>query len=156
MGDVVCDGIFQTPINLETDIPISQFKDYTFDFRYNTINPRKQVKFNQKGQQVQILLDSPKSPMDNYMKTSTISLFDKKCECCVLNGLQYHFHAPSEHSINGQLMDLEMHIVHQIEPGLKGKTSFSHGVLGFMFKAVPDDFPFYMHGNTDYHDRYMR
>ena len=27
--------------------------------------------------------------------------------------LQFHFHYPSEHSVDGELMDAEMHIVHQ-------------------------------------------
>ena len=53
-------------------------------------------------------------------------------------------------------MDLEMHIVHGFEPGVKDKTKLSHGVLGFLFKAVHDDFPFHMHGGTDFHDRYLR
>lgn len=154
--DTVCDGILQTPINLDTGIPISKFKDTPFDFKYNTIDPRKQVKFNQKGQQVQIVLESPNSPMDNFMRTSTISLFEPKIEVCNLHGLQYHFHAPSEHSVNGQLMDLEMHIVHAFEPEAKTKTVLSHAVLGFFFKAVPDDYPFALQGGTDYHDRYLR
>lgn len=53
-------------------------------------------------------------------------------------------------------MDLEMHIVHGIEPDAKKHTKMSHGVLGFLFKAVPDDFPFGLHGQTDYHDQYLR
>lgn len=48
---IVCDGNNQTPINLDTNIPISkEFKDYSFEFQYNTIDPKTQVKFNQKGQ----------------------------------------------------------------------------------------------------------
>ena len=31
--------------------------------------------------------------------------------------LQFHFHYPSEHSIDGELMDAEMHIVHQNDDG---------------------------------------
>ena len=47
---IVCDGFLQTPINLDTDMPISEeFKDYDFDFRYNVIDPRKQTKYNQQG-----------------------------------------------------------------------------------------------------------
>ena len=53
-------------------------------------------------------------------------------------------------------MDLEMHIVQTMEPGLKGTVSMSHGVLGFLFKAVPDDYPFFLHGQTDFHDKYLK
>jgi|TARA_B110000305_G_C19383822_1_gene611090 hypothetical protein len=50
---VVCEGILQTPINLETSIPITkEFKDYNFEFQYAELDARKQVKFNQKGQQM--------------------------------------------------------------------------------------------------------
>jgi len=39
---VVHDGILQTPINLDTGTPINtSFKDSVFDFKYNTIDPRK-------------------------------------------------------------------------------------------------------------------
>lgn len=47
---VVCDGIKQTPINLETGVPILEtFEDTAFEFRYADINPAKQLKYNQKG-----------------------------------------------------------------------------------------------------------
>jgi len=47
---VVCEGILQTPINLETSIPITkEFKDYNFEFQYAELDAKKQVKFNQKG-----------------------------------------------------------------------------------------------------------
>ena len=100
-------------------------------------------------------------PEDNYLKTSTISLFDKHIDSATLYGLQYHFHAPSEHSVNGELLDLEMHIVHALEPkhvnpdDEKDKSQFTNGVLGFMFKAVPDNFEFEMNGLTDFHDRFL-
>lgn len=49
------------------------------------------------------------------MQTSTISLFDSHIEEAKFNGWQFHFHSPSEHSIDGKILDLEMHIVHLIE-----------------------------------------
>lgn len=100
-------------------------------------------------------------PEENRMTTQTISLFDKHIDSATLYGLQYHFHAPSEHSINGQLLDLEMHIVHALEPKHvsekeEDKSQFTNGVLGFFFKAVPDDFEFELQGLTDYHDRFLK
>ena len=49
---------------------------------------------------------------ESWLQTKTISLFDKHIPKATLYGMQYHFHSPSEHTIDGQLMDLEMHIVH--------------------------------------------
>jgi carbonic anhydrase len=43
--------------------------------------------------------------------------------------LQFHFHSPSEHTINGQHMDLEMHMVHLTEDGGLG------AVLAILFDA---------------------
>ncbi|MBC7541423.1 MAG: carbonic anhydrase family protein [Candidatus Sericytochromatia bacterium] len=42
--------------------------------------------------------------------------------------LQYHFHAPSEHTINGQSFPLEMHFVHRDEAGRLG-------VVGVIYKV---------------------
>ena len=41
--------------------------------------------------------------------------------------IQLHFHAPSEHTVNGMFYDLEMHIVHTYEDGSLG------AVLGIFF-----------------------
>ena len=49
-----------------------------------------------------------------------------------------------------------MHIVHGLVQNENQKTKFTNGVLGFFFKAVPDDFKFTDHGLTDYHDNFLR
>lgn len=47
----------------------------------------------------------------------------------VYTPLQFHFHAPSEHTVNGRLYDLELHIVHQ-----KKNTNVELGaVIGVFF-----------------------
>jgi carbonic anhydrase len=48
--------------------------------------------------------------------------------------VQYHFHVPSEHSINGQLADLEAHVVHT---NAQGATA----VVGVLFRIGPDPNP---------------
>ena len=95
------------------------------------------------------------------MFTSTIGLFDKYIKQATLYGLQFHFHAPSEHSIDGKLLDLEMHIVHEVDPVLRNpnlpenrRTQFSNGVLGVLFKVVPDDY-FAKNGVSDFHDKFL-
>lgn len=50
-----------------------------------------------------------------------------------------------------------MHIVHGVVPNGRNETTrFTNGVLGFFFKAVPDDFEFSIHGLTDYHDKFLK
>ena len=49
-----------------------------------------------------------------------------------------------------------MHVVHGISPDSNKPTKFTNGVLGFIFKAVPDNFEFSIHGLTDYHDRFLK
>ncbi|MDP9143745.1 MAG: carbonic anhydrase family protein [Actinomycetota bacterium] len=47
---------------------------------------------------------------------------------------QYHFHAPSEHAINGRLADMEAHLVHH---NAQGATA----VVGILFRRGPDPNP---------------
>ena len=45
---------------------------------------------------------------------------------------QFHFHAPSEHTVGGQLMDLEIHFVH-LPPDYDPDAPFNAAVLGVFF-----------------------
>ena len=47
---------------------------------------------------------------------------------------QYHFHAPSEHAINGRLADVEAHFVHRDAHG-------AIAVVGVLFRQGPDPDP---------------
>ena len=46
------------------------------------------------------------------------------------NGLQFHFHAGSEHTVDGKRMDLEMHTVHE---AVNARNEFSFAAMGVMF-----------------------
>lgn len=46
------------------------------------------------------------------VKTSTLKLDTK-----TFNALQFHIHAPSEHTVNGKSYDAEVHFVHQLSGG---------------------------------------
>merc|ERR1719486_893173 len=65
-------------------------------------------------------------------------------------------HAPSEHTIDGQMLDLELHVVHGLDPDLlpdkKGGSQFTNAVLGFLFKVVPDS---YFNTHDDFHDKFL-
>lgn len=59
----------------------------------------------------------------NYTSGSTLTL-----DSTVYNLVQFHFHAGSEHSINGTRYPAEMHLVH------KDATTGALAVVGIMFK----------------------
>ncbi len=59
----------------------------------------------------------------NMKKGSTVTVDGK-----TYNLLQFHFHSPSEHTINGQPADMVAHFVHQAKDG-------QLGVVGVLFKA---------------------
>jgi hypothetical protein len=63
----------------------------------------KQTKFNEAGDAFYYSLnnDGPEDKQESWFKTKTINLFDKHIDEAKLLGMQYHFHSPSEHSIDG-------------------------------------------------------
>jgi len=48
----------------------------------------------------------------NYGEGSSITVGNQKYDL-----LQFHFHAPSEHTVNGKIYDMEAHLVHQSQDG---------------------------------------
>lgn len=54
--------------------------------------------------------------------------------------IQFHFHAPAEHTIRGDYYDLEVHIVHQITPRCtkKGNIKRNLAVVGIFFDLDED------------------
>ncbi len=54
--------------------------------------------------------------------------------------VQFHFHAPAEHTIRGEFYDLELHIVHQITPrsSRKGSVKRNLAVVGIFFDLDED------------------
>lgn len=147
-------GLKQTPIDLETNIPVLQDFKENFTVKYGYIDQFTGKKFNEKGSQFCYQLN----PTADFMLTRTAGLFDEhlKNRDVMFHGMQAHFHSPSEHSVDGELLDLELHIVHGIQsdlaPGQQGCSQFSNGVLGFIFKVVPDA---YFEDNSDSHDRFL-
>jgi carbonic anhydrase len=54
---------------------------------------------------------------------------------------QFHFHTPSEHTFDGQPVDMELHLVH------RDPNSQNLAVVGVLLMAIPDDL---LASNTDY------
>lgn len=84
-------GQEQTPIDVPATAPANP-ADITFNYQ-----PTALTIFNN-GHTVQV----------NYDEGSSIDVGGK-----TYNLKQFHFHTPSEHTLNGQPADLEMHLVHQ-------------------------------------------
>jgi len=158
----------QSPIDLQTNLPINKnFKDDVFNFNYENImvQTNQSMKFNEAADCFYFKLndnDLPEHKQQSWFTTKTISLFDKHIAQTNLYGMQYHFHSPSEHSIDGKLLDLELHIVHKIENQYKVgvDSQFSNGVMGFLFKCMPDRYFQEIeskHPDADiyYHDRFL-
>lgn len=54
-----------------------------------------------------------------------------------------HMHGPSEHKIDGQQHDLEMHIVHELIDGPDHETYKEQlAVVGIIFKKAEESHPF--------------
>ena len=129
------------------------------------VNKNKSMKFNESADCYYFTLNQenvPEEESKSWFCTKTISLFDKHIEKTYLYGMQYHFHSPSEHSIDGKLLDLELHIVHKIENKFKVgvDTQFSNGVMGFLFKCMPESYFLDInskHPEVDiyYHDKFL-
>mmetsp|Transcript_1833 Transcript_1833/g.2467 ORF Transcript_1833/g.2467 Transcript_1833/m.2467 type:complete len:126 (+) Transcript_1833:391-768(+) len=79
------------------------------------------------------------------MTTKMVDLFEedeeKKKSQFTTRGVQFHFHNPSEHTIDGEFMDMELHIVHKLMYVQKNQEFFfnkwKYAVNTIMFR-IPD------------------
>lgn len=99
------DGKHQSPINIKAPGVNSS---HTFDFGYNSSS---EVILNN-GHTIELLYDS-----------GSIFSFDGTD----YNLLQFHFHTPAEHLINGERFPIEMHLVHR-------SLDTTYLVLGILFE----------------------
>ena len=51
--------------------------------------------------------------------------------------LNYHFHTPAEHTINGQIFDMEMHLVHQFTDPVSGAPRLA--IVAILMNSVTND-----------------
>jgi carbonic anhydrase len=87
------DGIHQSPINIVNPKPT---KLPAIDFNYQPTS----LNIGNTGNTIEVV----------YPKGSWIEVNETKYHL-----LQFHFHAPSEHTVVGNLSDMEMHFVHKSE-----------------------------------------
>ena len=111
-GHPDCAGTHQSPIDL-TGAGAQDLANLVFNYQPS------QITITNNGHTVQV----------DYTPGSTIELDGAR-----YNLLQFHFHAPSEHTINGQPAAAELHLVHEVDSGsvndaLPAKSKAVVGVL---------------------------
>ena len=99
-------GIHQSPIDLVNPTP-AKLSPITFNYQSTSLNIRNT------GNTIEAA----------YPKGSWIEVDGTKYHL-----LQFHFHAPSEHTVEGNLSDMEIHLVHESEEG-------SLAVIGGLIKS---------------------
>jgi carbonic anhydrase len=99
------EGLEQSPIDLanatETELPAVEL---------DTPSDREVEVLNQKG--VIEALDNGHTIQINTARAERLTVGDKTYAL-----VQFHFHAPSEHTVDGEHLPMEMHFVHQAEDG---------------------------------------
>lgn len=120
---VLCElGKAQSPINISNAIA-GKPENIGFDYQ-----PSPLVVINN-GHTIQV----------KYEKGSKVTIDGKKYEL-----LQFHFHTPSEHYINGQASPMELHLVHQnalgqlAVVGMMIKQGALNPVISEVWKHIPD------------------
>ncbi len=103
---ILCaEGLSQSPIDLnesmETDLP---------EIKLVLLNDKEVDVLNQKG--VISELDNGHTIQINAKTSEKMTVAEKSYSL-----IQFHFHEPSEHTVNGKHYPMEMHFVHQAEDG---------------------------------------
>jgi carbonic anhydrase len=111
-----CNGPSQSPIDIVTTEAVD-LVDLTFDYQPDTLE------LIHNGHTVQV----------NHHADSFVTLDNVAYKLA-----QFHFHAPSEHTVNGEKFDAELHLVHTIEVESEGKTVVVYAVVGIMIKIGPE------------------
>lgn len=89
------EGKKQSPIDI-SDTDLADLKDIEFHYGSSKVN----------------ILNNGHTVQVNYDKGSHINVGGKRYDL-----LQFHFHTPSEHTIEGASYDAEMHLVHKSDDG---------------------------------------
>lgn len=105
-----CAGTSQSPIDIPADASVHA-AEITFNYNPSDIN----------------IVNNGHTVKVEYDEGSSIDVEGK-----TFNLLQFHFHAPSEHTINNEYYDMELHLVHQSEDG-------EYAVVGVMLTEGEED-----------------
>ena len=122
----------QSPIDLSTkpDAPYKKVSSNDDRLIKEYSNQYEDVAINWNGASTVITLeDGP----NQFSSTLAQDIFGTTKQW---EGLQFHFHAGSEHTIDGKRLDLELHIVHSPPASTKKNVEmngFAHAAVGLIF-----------------------
>lgn len=100
--DLCTNGTQQSPIDINTDKVIKCDPNMMIDIRWSIQNLTSET-------------ENLGVTYKTYGNWSTVYASDFDGDVYGFDASQFHFHAPSEHTINGVYYDMEMHIVHNLK-----------------------------------------
>ena len=147
-----CKGPNQSPINLETPAENNKLEHIPFsfdDFGKQYTNQVTDIEITWKNNHTtQVAIDKEDQSTQTFISKIAKLKYNLGVEEQNANneqimgdmftGVQFHFHAGSEHTINGERHDLEMHTVHLIHPKQANESEFKYAAVGIMFSV--DDY----------------
>src|SRR3990170_7030387 len=115
------EGKTQSPIDL-TGAAAEELADITFDYKASKLNA----------------IDNGHTVQVNYDNGSSISVNGSQ-----YNLVQFHFHTPSEHTVNGKSFGNEMHLVHKNDKGQLAVVGvlIETGAENAAYKAIWSNLP---------------
>ena len=111
-----CNGKVQSPIDIETS-SAKKVDGVKIDFNYKS--KTNNVEYINNGHSVTV---TPLDPRSITIDSGKYNLF------------QFHFHTLSEHTVDGNHYDMEMHLVHADDAFIKGEPNGKLAVLGVFIK----------------------
>lgn len=123
-----CGGVVQSPIDINTSATAKNTELPALQFSYSNFP----ISIVDNGHTIQV-------NTNNYATANTLSYKDKTYQL-----KQFHFHALSEHTINGAHSPMEMHLVHAADDGallvvgLMIKEGTANSMIERVWSNVPD------------------
>jgi carbonic anhydrase len=115
----LCNGVQQSPINIETELVNWDNSIPSLSFEYNDVEQSEELENT--GVTIEVAVSSSVSLGVNL---SGAVLLNEKFTL-----RQFHFHSPSEHKVNGHSFNLEAHFVHASQNNPQARLS----VVGYLF-----------------------
>ena len=121
-----CGGLKQSPINLDLSNPISPPSN--FSFQLFLLNQNSPANFS---------FDQTINARGNF---TSLNATDATGTNLLYDGVGFQVHAPSEHFLNSRLYDLEVQLIHKINPLYANLTNHFYAIVSLLYKATDGSF----------------